>query len=101
MIKQKLLLLTALGIITAASGCATIWKPVFILGKSFDKEHYKKPVYYDGPHYLCRYEGPHIHHENDVEGPISVQETNKEEIVKKYRYPGMEDVFKDLDSVAW
>jgi len=101
MIKQKLLLLIVSGILISTTGCATLWKPVFILGKSVKHKHYQKPIYYNGPHYLCRYEGPHIHHEKDVAGPVSVSETKKEDIVKKYRYPGMEDVFKDLDSVAW
>ncbi len=81
------------------TGCAKVWRPVFIPGKKIAPEYYAKPPYYNGTHQLCAYEGPHIH--DPKLGPISVVEPDAETVRTKYRYPGMEDQFKDLDQRVW
>lgn len=77
-------------------GCAKIWSPVFKAGKAVNPDYYSKYPYYNGNHQLCSYDGPHIHHPEL--GPISVPEKDEKTIRAKYRYPGMEDQFKDMDN---
>lgn len=44
---------------------------------------------------MCQYQGAHIH--DPKLGPISVTEKDPKVIAKKYRHPGMEDDFQELD----
>ncbi len=98
--KKKLLLLILISTPLLLNGCAKIWRPVFILGKKTDPVHFEKLPYYNGPHELCRYEGSHVH--DPKLGPISVmQPTSEKEITEKYRYPGMQERFIELDERAW
>lgn len=97
--KKKFSILTIFLSLFLLSGCAKLWSPVFSLGKKTDSAYYKKYPYYNGTHQLCQYEGRHVH--DPKLGPISITETDEEVIRKKYRYPGMEDQFKDFDAKVW
>ena len=84
-------------LVAGAGGCARIWNPIFWAGKGANQKYYDRPVYYPGRHPECTYEGPHVHDPKQGYNPAGVTDTDPKIIRKKYRYPGMEDSWKEAD----